>query len=150
MRIRKFKEKDAFQASILAKKGWLINSSYYSKESIKEQIEANSPKNLLKKSKKVIYFVATERDKLLGIAGYDENKVHTFFVDPQFQRKGIGRILLQKVLFEATRKGIKSLDVWSTFYAEPFYSVFGFRKVKIFTLFCKYSSIKFVLMRKKI
>jgi len=150
MRIRRFIPEDAIQASNLVKKGWLANSSYYSHESIKEQIEANSPENLIKKSKKVNYFVIAQKDKILGIGGYDKNKVHTFFVDPEYQRKSIGRKILQKVLSEAKKKHIKQLDAWSTFYAEKFYSSFGFKKIKVFTLQCKYSSIDFVLMRKEL
>ncbi len=150
MHIRKFRQEDAVQASNLAKKGWLANSSYYSSESIKEQIESNSPEKLIEKSKKVNYFVVTEKDKIVGIGGYDENKVQTFFVDPEYHRKGIGRKILQKILSEAKKKNIKQLDTWSTYYAEKFYSSFGFIKIKVFSLKCKYSSIEFVLMRKEL
>jgi hypothetical protein len=55
MHIRKFRQEDAVQASSLVKKGWLANSSYYSSESIKEQIEANSPEKLIEKSKKELH-----------------------------------------------------------------------------------------------
>jgi N-acetylglutamate synthase-like GNAT family acetyltransferase len=150
MRTRKFREEDALQVYELVEKGFVANSDNYSAESIKEQIEANSPENLIKKSKTVNYFIVTEKDKILGIGGYDENKVHTFFVDPDHHRKGIGGRILQKVLAEAKKKGIKHLDCWSTFQAEQFYSTFGFQKIKVLTLQGKGSAIDFVLMRKKL
>jgi N-acetylglutamate synthase-like GNAT family acetyltransferase len=146
----KFREEDALQVSELVEKGFVANSDNYSAESIKEQIEANSTENLIKKSKTVNYFIVTEKERILGIGGYDENKVHTFFVDPDYHRKGIGRKILQKVLTEAMKKDIKYLDCWSTFQAEQFYSTFGFQKIKVFTLQGKGSAIDFVLMRKKL
>jgi|TARA_B100001971_G_C18206360_1_gene547867 N-acetylglutamate synthase-like GNAT family acetyltransferase len=150
MRIRRFKEKDSIKASNIIKKGFQLSSSNYSEESIKEQIEENSPKKLIEKSKKINYFVATEKDKILGIGGYDRKKVYTLFVDPKYHRKGIGKKIIERVLSEAKMVGIKTLDTWSTFHAEKFYSSIGFKRIKKFTLKCKYSSIKFVLMRKKL
>ena len=150
MHIRKFRQEDAKQVSNLVKKGWLANSSDYSYESIKEQIRTNSAEKLIEKSKKVNYFVVAQKDKIFGIGGYDKNKVHTFFVDPEYYRKGIGRKILHKVLSEAKKKNIRQLESWSTFYAEKFYSSFGFKKIKVFILQCKSSSIEFVLMRKKL
>ena len=150
MRIRKFRKQEAVKASNIIKKGFQLNSSYYDKESIEEQIEANSPKKLIEKSKKVDYFVATEKDRILGIGGYDKVKAHTFFVDPKHHRKGIAKNIMERVISEAKKHEIKTLDTWSTFHAEKFYISVGFKKIKKFTLKCKYSTITFILMRKKL
>lgn len=151
MRIRKFKNKDAEEVFNFIKKGFQdINSPYYSQESIIEQIESNTPEKLIEKSIKVNYFVVTEKNKILGIGGFDKKKIFTFFVDSEYHRKGVGRKIMLKVLSEARKKGIKKLDCWSTFYAERFYSSFGFERIKKFTLACKQSSIDFILMRKEL
>jgi N-acetylglutamate synthase-like GNAT family acetyltransferase len=151
VRIRKFRNEDAIKASNIIKKCFqTMNYHYYSDEAIKEQIEENSPKKLIEKSKKIKYFVAIEKNKILGIGGYDRIKVYTFFVEPEVHRKGIGRKILDRVLSEAKKDGIKTVDTWSTFHAEKFYSSFGFKKIKKLTLKGKYSSITFNLMRLKI
>ncbi|MDO8520077.1 MAG: hypothetical protein Q7T11_07950, partial [Deltaproteobacteria bacterium] len=49
---------------------------------------------LLERSKAINYFVATEKDNILGIGGYNQTKLQTFFVDPRHQKKGIENILL--------------------------------------------------------
>jgi len=151
MHIRKFENEDAIRVSKIIKDGFQIsNALYYDKNSIKEQVEANSPNNLIEKSKKVHYFVAVKNSIVVGFGGYDNKKVHTLFVDPNEQRQGIGKKILERILSEAKKEGIISLDTWSTFHAEKFYKSFGFKKIKNFILQCEKSSIEFVLMRNKI
>ena len=151
MLIRKFRDEDAIRVSNIIKDGFQIsNAPYYSKNSIQEQVEANSAENLIEKAKKVNYFVAVKQDKIVGFGGYDNKKVHTLFVDPEEQRQGIGKKILERILSEAKKEGIISLDSWSTYYAEKFYNNHGFKKIKNFVLQCKKSSIEFILMRKEI
>ena len=150
MRIRKFRKEDAIDASNIIEQGFQLNSPYYSEDSIKEQIEGNSSRQLIEKSKTVHYFVATENDRILGIGGYDDAKVHTLFVDPKHHREGIGKRILERVLSEAKKEGIRAIDTGSTFHAEKFYASFDFKKIKKFTLQGEYSSIAFILMRKRL
>ena len=150
MLIRKFKEEDARKASSIIRRCFQeINSKHYTEDAIKYQIKENSPTNLIKKSKTVNYFVATEKERILGIGGYDETKVITFFVHPQMHRKGIGKKIMERILSEARKEGMKSLVSWSTFYAETFYTAFGFQKMKQLTLPSgKNSTITFVEMKR--
>lgn len=149
--VRKFKEEDAVEVSNVIKQSFrtLISHSY-TKESIEDQIEENSPKKIIEKAKKVKYFVAMENEKIVGFGGYSEEKVHTFFVLPKMQGKGIGGKILEKVLSEAKTEGIKSLKCWSTFSAENFYASFGFKKIKKLNLKTKNSSISFMEMVKEL
>lgn len=131
MRIRKFKNEDAKEIYGIIKECFLsLDLGKHTKEGIRLQVERNNPENLIKRSKEVNYFVAEIRGKLVGICGYDEIRVHTFFVDPTYQKKGIGYKLLHKVLKEAKNKGIAKLVTWSTLYARPFYSKYGFKGLK--------------------
>jgi len=151
IQIRQFKNKDAIKVTNVIKKSFRsIISKNYTKESVEDQIKENSPKKILEKAKKVKYFVAVEKGKILGFGGYNEEKIHTFFVLPEMQGKGIGSKILERVLSEAKREGIKSLKCWATFNAENFYAVFGFKKRKKFTLKTKNSSISFMEMTKKL
>jgi len=152
MRIRKFRKEDAVKASNVIKKGFqVLIGKGYTKESIEVQIKENSPKNLIIKSKTVKYYVAVEKDRILGIGGYDAIKVHAVFVPPEHHRKGIGKKIMERILKDAKKDNIKSLKVWSTFYAENFYKSFGFKKIKKLNLKCSNDSpITFIEMLKKL
>ena len=151
IRIRKFKKGDAIKVSNVIKKSFRsIISKNYTKESVEDQIKENSPKKILEKAKKVKYFVAVEKGKIVGFGGYNEEKIHTFFVIPERHGKGIGSKIMERVLTEAKKDWIKSLKCWSTFNAENFYSSFGFKKRKKLTLKTKNSSISFMEMVKEL
>lgn len=149
--VRKFKDNDAQEVSEIIKVGWRsLISKNYSKTAVENQIKENSPKKLIEKSKKVRYFVAEGKNKILGIGGYDEEKVQTFFVKSEEHEKGIGRALMKKVLTEAKKEGIQFLDCWSTFQAEKFYGFFGFERKKIITIGDNNNLISFILMTKSV
>lgn len=127
MEIRKFEKKDAKIVSQIIKNCYLnLNIGGHTQKGIELQIEGNSPKNLIKRSKNIKYYIALENNKIIGICGYDNKKVYTFFIDTNYHNKGIGKELLTKILKEAKSEGIKSIKTWSTFYAEKFYISFGF------------------------
>jgi len=131
MIIRKFKKEDAVEASLIIKECFeKLDIGKHTDRGIQLQIEGNSPENLIKRSEDIKYFVAIENDKVIGICGYDEEKVHTLFVEIKYHKFGIGRKLLNKVLHEAKNEGLKSIKTWSTIYAENFYKSFGFKKIK--------------------
>ena len=129
MEIKKFNKEDAEKVSQLIKECFLnLNIGGHSKRGIELQIDSNSPENLEKRSEDIKYYVALNNNEIIGICGYDREKVHTLFVDINHQKKGIGKKLLTKILDEAKNEGLKSIKTWSTFYAEKFYNSFGFIK----------------------
>lgn len=134
VKIRRFNEKDAEEASQIIKVCYLkLKIGGHTKKGIQLQIGWNSPENLKKRSKKIKYWVALDKTKIIGICGHDNDKVHTLFVDINNQKRGIGKKLLNKVLQEARKEGLETIKTWSTFYAESFYHSFGFiKKKKIF------------------
>jgi len=151
IRVRKFRKEDAVEVSSIIKKGFRsIISDDYPKESVEWQIRENSPKNLIEKAKNVNYYVATDDNKIVGFGGYNAEKVHTFFVDPESHGKGIGSKILERVLADAKKEGIKSVKCWATFNAVKFYSKFGFKKLKELKFESDDNSITFVEMEKKL
>ena len=131
MKIRRFTKTDAEAASQLIRECYLkLGIGGHTKKGIELQILGNSPENLIKRSESIKYFVATDNFKVVGICGYDKQQIHTWFVDINFHKRGIGKKLLEKVLREAKTEGLQSIVTWSTIYAENFYHSFGFNKVK--------------------
>ena len=61
----------------------------------------------------------------------DEEELLMIAVKPHFQKKGIGYILLEKLVANACNRGISSifLEVRSTNTAQTLYSKFGFQKI---------------------
>jgi len=151
IRVRKFRKADATQVSRLIKEAFLaLVFRPYTKSSVEAQIKDNSAKMLIEGAKNTNYFVATENNRILGVGGYDSKKVRTFFVKPGLQGRGIGRMIIERVLREAKEDGLKNLECWSTFYAEQFYTKFGFEKIKTIEVKSHGVPIIFVEMTKRL
>ena len=151
IKIRKFKKKDAVKASNVIRQGWLsIISKEYPEKAVENQIKENSPKKIFEKSKQVHYYLAICNEKVLGIGGYNQEKVQAFFVKPGIRRKGIGSKIMARVLKRARREGIQSLDCWSTYSAERFYDSFGFKRKHRIMVENNNNPISFILMKKNL
>lgn len=61
--------------------------------------------------------------------GGGHGEVHAFFIDPNFQRRGIGRSLWLKVAGRAKALGIKTLDLDADPAACAFYRAMGFVEI---------------------
>jgi GNAT superfamily N-acetyltransferase len=57
--------------------------------------------------------------------GSTDGEVHAFFVDPAWQRQGVGRRLWQKTLERATALGLRTLHLDADPFAVPFYRAMG-------------------------
>jgi N-acetylglutamate synthase-like GNAT family acetyltransferase len=129
MEIRKINKKDFEEVSQLIKQCFLnLSLGGHTKKGIELQIKSNSPENLERHTKSINYFVAVDNNKIIGICGFDINRIHKLFVDVNYHNKGVGPKLLSYVLNEAKNEGLKSIKTWSTFNAEKFYNFFGFIK----------------------
>jgi len=148
LRIRKFKKEDANGVSNVicrAQREILIN--HYTKKTVDAFCSWSKPSDILEKSKTREYYVAVEKEKIIGVVGYKEGKLRTMFVHPKHHKKGIGRKLVAKIQDVARKKGLKTLKVDSTNYAEPFYMKCGFKKVEKARVM--YKGIRFYTIRMK-
>tara|TARA_R110002095_G_scaffold174299_2_gene151703 strand:+ start:287 stop:772 length:486 start_codon:yes stop_codon:yes gene_type:complete len=78
------------------------------------------------------YWVA-ERGDILGCVCLRTQsmtgEIHAFFIDPDCQRRGVGRALWQVVRTTAVSQGLRRLALNADPAAEPFYARLGFRTV---------------------
>ncbi len=151
MRIRKFRKEDARKVSYLVIKAHKeVLSKSYSKKIIDFFCRRDSPSGMIKKSRKRDLFIAVEGNRIFGINGLQGNEVRTFYVNPIYHRKGIGRKLIEHVEKLARKKGIKKLVVRSSLYAEGFYKKCGFRRIK--KILSNLNNMKFheILMEKNL
>lgn len=87
------------------------------------------------KAQKVEFFIATETttQKVVGIIGLKNNELKTFFVDPNYQGKGIGRLLYNRLEQTARERKVKILTLNGSPLGEQAYLKFGFHKIKTIT-----------------
>lgn len=57
---------------------------------------------------------------------YKENHLSSFFVDPLYQGKWVGKLLLEKTLSEVKSLWYTTANLNSSLYAKPFYEKFWF------------------------
>ncbi|MCL6751085.1 GNAT family N-acetyltransferase [Nostoc sp. CCCryo 231-06] len=81
---------------------------------------------ILKSMKMETFWVAIERDVVIGFASFIVDELIGLYVHPKYQGKGIGRALIQHFCDEATNQGINKVITTASLYAEGFYLRLGF------------------------
>ncbi len=118
--------------------GWKTQG--LSDETIKMLTDRNTEQYFADKAQEGYFYLAIESqtDKIVGIIGLRKNedsplpnRLSTFFVDPDYQHKGIGRLLYQAIETKARELGCQKMVVNSSPYGEPIYKHFGFSKIRI-------------------
>lgn len=131
IKIRKFKNKDAKHVADLIRRNDLeVTSLYYPKGVIELWVDELSPQYILKICKEKICSVAFDGKKVVGFSSFKGNEIKKLFVNPDYHKKGIGRMLINKIEDFAKAKKIKKLKLDSNLYAEKFYKHVGFKKIR--------------------
>lgn len=106
------------------------NAKDYAKEII-ERIGGNfSPQAVRHLLGKRTVFVATIDGRIVGTASLDGNKVHSVFVVPDLQARGIGTSLMAEIESTARARNVPRLTLSSSITAETFYARLGFAAVR--------------------
>jgi GNAT superfamily N-acetyltransferase len=82
-------------------------------------------------------FLTKVEGKNAGCAGFRQNsqstaEVKRMYVKPEFRRQGIGRVLLQAVIYETRKIGYSKLHLDTPYYAkeaQALYRSFGFQEI---------------------
>ena len=153
VKIRKIERQDIDQVTMMIKN--VHRKSFigiYSKELIEIFCHKYDLDNFVKRMKTIDYFVAEDlvNNKIVGIIGLQDNQLRTFFVDPDYQNKGVGGFLFQYLETQAKNRKLKELYLEGSPIGEPIYKHFGFVKIK--TLEKQRQGIKYqdALMVKKL
>jgi putative acetyltransferase len=97
-----------------------------------EQIQAWAPRNLdvvlwENKIREINPFVAELNGELVGYADVQSSGyIDHFFVSGKHPRRGIGSLLMKRILSEAGSLGVSSLNSHVSRTAQPFFERFGF------------------------
>lgn len=128
MRIRLLQKKDITQAAAIVGKNY--NKKY-------QKSSALELKDMFGKSQVTpIYFVAEEKDKILGFAGFSQSwmdySIWTIFwvnVLPNLQKQGIGKQLVARVIKEIKKRKNAKLILLSAKIPDYYVRHFGFKTI---------------------
>jgi GNAT superfamily N-acetyltransferase len=85
-----------------------------------------SPERVTEKLANRIAYVAIVDGAVVGTASLDDRVIRSVYVDPTYQRKGIGTRLMDVLEDLAREQGVSTLSVPSSITAERFYRKLGF------------------------
>lgn len=94
--------------------------------------EEDTPQELIKASKKGIMWIAKTDNKIIGTISLTGSRLRRFFVHPQYQRKGIGRKLVDKLSDYAKDHSLKEIYAGAILSAVPTYKKLGFEEGEMF------------------
>lgn len=131
MEIRKFRPEDANEVSNVIRRALaLINIKDYPEDHIKSMIEKFSLQAVLKRGQKRSMFVVVIDFKIVATGSLQNDTIYSLFVDPDYNGRGIGTKLMEKLEDLAKNNHVKVLKVPSSITAIGFYTRLGFVKEK--------------------
>ena len=75
-------------------------------------------------------FLAFVGDSLAGFVEFYDDYIDCFYINPSYQKQGVGRALLNHIFDLAKNKKIDKIRVDASITAKPFFEKFGFIELK--------------------
>lgn len=109
---------DEYVGKDYSEEGKKTFKAYTSSESILERMKGRST-----------FYIAKDEEWIIGALEIrDKNHISLFFVDKEYQGKGIGRELFQRYISDIQPLGITEVSVNASIYGEKIYAALGFIK----------------------
>ena len=134
MIIRQFNIQDANEVSdLIATTLRISNQKDYSEEYLEKDIQCLQPQDIIERTNRQHFYVVEENGQIIGcgsIGSYwgkeDESSLFTIFVLPDYQRKGIGRKIIQTLEQDEFFLRAKRIEIPASITAIPFYLKMGY------------------------
>lgn len=134
MNIRIFEQTDALAVSELIRKTIRIsNTKDYPLELLEALIDSETPQQVIERASWTHFYVAEEQKKIIGcgaIGPYwgkeDESSLFTIFVLPEYQGKGIGRVIIKTLENDEFFLRAKRIEIPASITGVPFYLKMGY------------------------
>ena len=107
-----------------------VNSKDYSTEEVELACDLFSLEYFSTRMTSRIFYKVTLDNEIIGQASFGDGKIHSLFVHPQFQGRGIGSKLLAKLELAAIEKKTTDIFLSSSITAKGFYEKFGYLLVR--------------------
>jgi putative acetyltransferase len=116
--------------SLIARTIRTTNAADYAAEAIEFACASFTVEKLVGKIATRDVFMLFADGALAGTASYATGRLHSLFIDPSRQAKGLGALLLAHVERHALAQGADRLALSSSISAKGFYEAFGFHFVE--------------------
>ena len=134
MIIRQFNIQDANAVSdLIATTLRISNQKDYSEEYLEKDIQCLQSQDIIERANRQHFYVVEENGQIIGcgsIGSYwgkeDESSLFTIFVLPDYQRKGIGRKIIQTLEQDEFFLRAKRIEIPASITAIPFYLKMGY------------------------
>lgn len=135
MEIRRFKNEDAGEVSeVIRTTIGISNTKDYPSDLMDELIASETSEAVLERSSWTHFYVATDEGKIIGcgaIGPYwgkeDESSLFTIFVLPEYQGKGVGRLIVETLEKDEFFLRAKRVEIPASITGVPFYLKMGYQ-----------------------
>ena len=132
--MRRLEEKDAEKVSELIRTTVSIsNKKDYPEELMDQLIAIETPEHVLERASWTHFYVAEKDDTIIGcgaIGPYwgkeDESSLFTIFVNPEYQGKGVGRLIVETLEKDEYFLRAKRIEIPASITGIPFYLKMGY------------------------
>ncbi len=133
-KVRRFQTEDAEEVSaLIAKTLRTVNIKDYSKEYIEAAVSSLSAEELIKRAEQGHIYVVCDNSRIVGcgaVAGYwgslTESILLNIFVLPEYQRNGIGRLIIQTLENDEISLRARRIEIPASISAVDFYKKLGY------------------------
>ena len=120
------------------------NSKDYDQQSIDMLCSIFEPEQVAKRIENEHILLCFSGVNLIGTAGLRRDYLRSLFIEPTYQRQGLGKVLVANIEEIARQNAIPEILVESSVTARQFYETLGYEFVE----FQQYPEGSFILMRK--
>jgi GNAT superfamily N-acetyltransferase len=128
--VRGFVAEDAERVSALIRATLLTsNAADYPRAELEALAEWYSPAGLISRlpvARRIVALAEDGDDTIVGTAARRENRLEAFFVHPDWQRRGVGTLLLEALEEDARVDALRAVWLESSLTAVGFYKKLGF------------------------
>lgn len=117
-------------AALIQRTVRISNAADYDAATIDAICNNFTPALVSEKMKTRDVFIARSGNNICGTISLGNGKLHSLFVDPDHQRRGIGRDLALYLEGHASNTGLTELHLSSSLTARPFYARLGYRDIR--------------------
>ncbi len=104
---------------------------YYPEEAISHFIEYSNTKDILEDAKKNYVVVIKDKNKIVATGTLIYTHIKRVFVSPDFQGKGLGKMIMGELEQKAKTNNLKLVELHSSLFAKKFYDNLNYKMFKI-------------------
>ncbi|UCG43206.1 MAG: GNAT family N-acetyltransferase, partial [candidate division WOR-3 bacterium] len=89
--------------------------------------EFHSKENILEDSGQGHTFVLEVDGRIVGAGGLSKATIKRVFVDPEFQHRGLGQLMMARLEEQARERGVTTVDLDASLPSKRFYDFLGYQ-----------------------